>query len=585
MTDPYQIPEEAGSFSARLLMRWVLFLIAALVYVWSTETWWLFPPVFLWMVLAPPGVWMAPGAAGLIILLGPMLQTDGPWNLAGHGVILSWSAGWLVWRLTRAEAGRSAASAPDAPGLPAQVYRWLTIAAVTGLAAVLLVRHIPLIPGLALAALVFTIPASAGRQALNATWGAWIARLQNPTRREAQTDGQPGAGWRRFAATALLLLLSAGLSLGVLETGARILELAPEYPHYYPHFKKHPEYIITLNPNTRVHFPFHPTRGVTEDFFVEISSQGLRDREYGPKEEGEFRILMLGDSYAHGHGLDWEEAPPQALEQRLHQSGFTNVTVINAGVTGTGPWQQRGFLRERGFPLEPDLVLHQIFLGNDILDTVIGQGGVLDTYEPWFMQNLLFYRHRPAWQIKIEHWLTSHSHAYSALLHAAGSRKGVVWLMDQLRPFSKPDYPELPPPAPRPFYTEASLEEWYPELEEGWELMQADVLGTKEDCVERGVEYAVFLVSGLYTWCDNAWNEAMNAVEDGSVYERGKEIRVAKAFFEEQDLPYVPLNAALAEHPNPANLYFPFDMHFNAEGARFVAQVIEDYLVEQELLP
>ena len=34
-----------------------------------------------------------------------------------------------------------------------------------------------------------------------------------------------------------------------------------------------------------------------------ISSQGIRDREYGPKENDEFRIVTIGDSFTFGTPL------------------------------------------------------------------------------------------------------------------------------------------------------------------------------------------------------------------------------------------------------------------------------------------
>src|SRR5262245_54821758 len=41
---------------------------------------------------------------------------------------------------------------------------------------------------------------------------------------------------------------------------------------------------------------------------VRTNTLGLRDREYGPKAPGEFRVLSLGDSYAFGYGVELEQS-------------------------------------------------------------------------------------------------------------------------------------------------------------------------------------------------------------------------------------------------------------------------------------
>ncbi|MFP4173583.1 MAG: hypothetical protein ACLFV4_11795 [Candidatus Hydrogenedentota bacterium] len=549
-------------------MHWLISAASAIVYAWGAGAWWLFPPVLAWAACAPLGPRLAPGVLGLLMGVGGILHPESPWSPLGHGIMLAWGAGWLAWRWRLSGEREADAPAPDTPCLGPEARRRWILGAMAGLAVVLLVRKAPLMAGLAWVVLALAVPASAG----------WV-----PFRKPVGLDRRDR---RQVLASGLLLAVSIGLSLAVLEGGARILDLKPETPWVSPFLKKHPERIFTPRPNTSFHYPFQPTMDEKETFLLEISSQGLRDREYGTKEEGEFRILMLGDSFVNGTGLAWEETIPQALERYLHSQGYPQVAVINAGVAGYGPWQERGFLHERGFPLEPDLVLHQIFMGNDIMDTLFRDNRLAETFAPGFVEHLYFYRYRPAWQIALENALAANSRAYVLLLDLLETRTGLVWLMDQLRPFPKPPaYPNVPTPAPRPHYVESNLETWYPKLEEGWERMQADILNTRDDCLERQVDYHALLVSGSYTWCDDAWNYAMDAVEDGSTYERGREIEVAKTFFQEARLPYVPLNAVLNDHPDPCSLYFPVDGHFNAAGAAFTAEVLGEYLLKTGALP
>jgi acyl-CoA thioesterase I len=47
------------------------------------------------------------------------------------------------------------------------------------------------------------------------------------------------------------------------------------------------------------------------------------------------RILILGDSLTEGLGVEKEKAFPDLLEKLLHDSGYPNIQVINAGISGS----------------------------------------------------------------------------------------------------------------------------------------------------------------------------------------------------------------------------------------------------------
>lgn len=101
----------------------------------------------------------------------------------------------------------------------------------------------------------------------------------------------------------------------------------------------------------------------------EISSQGLRDREYAvPKPEGTFRILVLGDSVTYGLFVPRRSTYPERLEKLLEKS--KNVEVLNAGVNGYNPYNQLHLYREKLKDFDPDLVLAG-FCMNDIADPVL----------------------------------------------------------------------------------------------------------------------------------------------------------------------------------------------------------------------
>jgi lysophospholipase L1-like esterase len=109
------------------------------------------------------------------------------------------------------------------------------------------------------------------------------------------------------------------------------------------------------------HRPDWETVHATEDFEVTVHTNalGLRGADVAPaKPRGTFRILVLGDSFAFGFGVEDGEAFPAVLERVLPPpAGYERVEVWNAGVAGWSVDQYGLLLETRGFGWRPDLVL------------------------------------------------------------------------------------------------------------------------------------------------------------------------------------------------------------------------------------
>lgn len=91
---------------------------------------------------------------------------------------------------------------------------------------------------------------------------------------------------------------------------------------------------------------------------VELNSHGFRSPEIAPKEEGELRILALGDSLLYGQGVATEDTITSQLEVMLRERlPDRPVNVINAGHRAYDTRQELGLVRELGAELQPDVVL------------------------------------------------------------------------------------------------------------------------------------------------------------------------------------------------------------------------------------
>lgn len=101
---------------------------------------------------------------------------------------------------------------------------------------------------------------------------------------------------------------------------------------------------------------------------VHISSNGFRTPEFViPKPAGTVRILNLGDSVAFGWQVRQDETYGKQLEQMLNaRNDGKHYEVINAGTPGWGTEDERNFLLQEGLSYQPDVVLLDITLVNDI---------------------------------------------------------------------------------------------------------------------------------------------------------------------------------------------------------------------------
>lgn len=100
----------------------------------------------------------------------------------------------------------------------------------------------------------------------------------------------------------------------------------------------------------------------TESFriTVHINDKGLRDREHTYERPGNTpRILVMGDSFAWGYGVEEPERFSQRLEAML------GAEVINAGVSGYSTDQELLWYQDEGSRYDTDLVI-VVFSGNDI---------------------------------------------------------------------------------------------------------------------------------------------------------------------------------------------------------------------------
>lgn len=195
-----------------------------------------------------------------------------------------------------------------------------------------------------------------------------------------------------------LMIVSVVLALGFAEGAMRMLPAPPRLQEdagtpddalwVDPDWRSPPPKAYRMDPilgydnapsaRADVRVAEHPGRA----FRFRTESYGIRrDTDVTiPKPPDVHRVLVLGDSQTSGYANNDETYPGRLEEAWQARSPGQTVEVLNAGVDGYGPQQAYLWYRERAAPLDPDLVIFAIYVGNDLSDLAFGDvdGAIID---------------------------------------------------------------------------------------------------------------------------------------------------------------------------------------------------------------
>ena len=164
-----------------------------------------------------------------------------------------------------------------------------------------------------------------------------------------------------MGANILLSLGGIAFALIIAEIGLRIVGIS--YPSFYQvdEYRGH-----ALIPN------FSDWWISEGKGYVSINSDGLRDKEHSiTKPENTYRIAVIGDSFSEAIQVNAEDTFWSAIAAKLPSCPALQgkkVEVINFGVGDYGTAQELMTLKHHVWKYSPDLVLLEIFTGNDIVN-------------------------------------------------------------------------------------------------------------------------------------------------------------------------------------------------------------------------
>lgn len=95
-----------------------------------------------------------------------------------------------------------------------------------------------------------------------------------------------------------------------------------------------------------------------------MNSKGIRGPEYSYKKaDDEYRILILGDSFAEGYSVEFNQLFSEVLKTKLNNDSRSDVyfEIINAGTGGYSTDQELLFFQTEGKKYNPDLTILMYF--------------------------------------------------------------------------------------------------------------------------------------------------------------------------------------------------------------------------------
>lgn len=330
------------------------------------------------------------------------------------------------------------------------------------------------------------------------------------------------------------LLLAVFLLLLLAEYVTRYLkpDWAPRWQERSQTWIYHPQYGWFQKPTTEAvinhqHFSIR----------VQTNSHGLRDKEYTQERSNKKRMLVLGDSFVWGYGVEHEQRFTEIIENRN-----PDWEIINAGISGYGTDQEYLYYVREGYTFKPDVVVLLLYY-NDFENN----------YEP-----VQYGYHKPYFTLDQHLNLVRHNDPVPVSSLIQKARREIDTNT----------------------YLLARLVNLYDTLF----VYVCGIFG-KEVNIQVGFSHVVESLPVTNILLKNLANEVeanhsrfvLLAVPARKIFTNNLDI-----FTREENMDYLNLDIAFTGHEEKYQI--PGDDHWNAKGHQYAADVIERFLIEKGIL-
>jgi lysophospholipase L1-like esterase len=293
------------------------------------------------------------------------------------------------------------------------------------------------------------------------------------------------------------------------------------------------------------------------------------------KPEGVFRILLIGDSFIEGEGVELPQTAAQVLEAELTETTGKPVEVVNMGVMSYSPIIYQRIIEDRGLPLDPDLVIVAV----DISDFQNDYAYAKDLDENGNFRNILFQQKMgephvalPGVSAGAKFWLRTHSVLYN---EAADRMKQLVRKINHI---PEPTVFKINDPASDPhFATRSEDNALRPEM---WEELGSSLIKIDRLLKRAGVPWMAVIYPYGHQSAPDEWGRGRlrNGFKAGKIYPATAAEELVGFGRKNGGFGVVNLvegfrrAAATIEEP----LFYPDDGHFTPLGHRVFAEAVKE---------
>lgn len=316
-----------------------------------------------------------------------------------------------------------------------------------------------------------------------------------------------------------------------------------------------------------------------------INSLGFRDREHSStKPHGTIRILGIGDSFVFG------AVPPSenfltiaaaGLNEQLREDTVAAEMVL-MGVCVYSPKQELAVLKAIGLALDPDMVILNFFVGNDVTDirlrgkVVAGRRYFLGSPRPWLSllrQSQLFLLAEKVWlsriRAKLARWRVPRSAVDSRRAAAPGSLPVPEILGRQYLRIQQKRLPVYARSMPN-------------SIHESWEEIERCLVEFDTTCREAGIPWLLHVIPSEIQVDPQTRADVLRGLGlSPTAYGFDAPQLRLRAFADTHGISILdPLPELRARSHRGARLYIPNDTHWNSAGNRHAGEILGRFLLE-----
>lgn len=287
------------------------------------------------------------------------------------------------------------------------------------------------------------------------------------------------------------------------------------------------------------------------------------------------RLLFLGDSFLTSVQVGLEDHFVTLLDRELNSEVKNGVEIISYGVGGWDNVQELIYLKNEGYRYKPDIVVIFFYIGNDINGN----------YGRWFHENLGQYTQREDidlnYRLKektnpvklFKEFFLQRSHFLNAVYKATSSSKFRDMLRGLNRKIGVIEIPELDKSAESLSASER--------IEKGWDITFKLMDLLKDYCSLHNMRLVYVIIPPDGQIYPDHLQEEFKAIQRDNWGCDNAQPRAIKAL-EEKGIDYIDLTPYFkkeAEKNKAILLYMKDDLHWTKAGHRFLADILNNYLL------